>query len=82
MKFELIIDGPENREQFWMYCWESDTCVKWHDGTIHAIYYSKQCAREEIKLLKSYYPNIKTTIGTDFDGWLVISNRLLRHRSK
>ena len=79
MKCELIIDGLKGREQFWQYCWESDTCVNWHDGTIHAIYYSKQCAREEAKLLKSYYPNIKTHIGTDFDGWLYISNRILRN---
>lgn len=80
MKCELIIEGLQDREQFWTHCFESDTCVKWHDGTIHAIYYSKECARKEARELKYFYPNIKTTVGTSFNGWLVISNRLLRQR--
>lgn len=77
MKCELIIEGLSNREQFWNCCYESENCVKWHDGTIHAIYHSKGCARKEVNELKRYYPNIKTTIGTDFNGWSVISKRFL-----
>lgn len=72
MKCELIIEGLKDKQQFYNCCLQSYECKQWHDGTMHALYYTKQYAREDANDLKRLSPNVRTTIGTDFDGWFML----------
>lgn len=72
MKCELIIKGFPDKQDFYNHCFQSELCKRWHDGTLHAVYHSKQYARQDAADLKRHFSNLKTTIGTDFRGWVLI----------
>lgn len=71
MKCELIIEGLQDKQQFYNCCFQSFECKRSHDGTMHALYYTKQYAHVDAIDLKRHYPNVRTTIGTDFEGWFM-----------
>ena len=71
MKGQLIIQGLPDKQMFYDHCFQSMICRRWHDGTLHAIYHTKQYAREDAADLKRHHPSIKATLTTDFFGWVL-----------